>query len=234
MTNNIIPLHHERHLNLKLQESSDFTIFEREHVIPIVIHEFARAALDFPVIFVKNSQTGQFQSVILTGMSEGENLFVNKNEWGANFIPEIVKIHPFKLMKNEHDHSQLMMAIDQGSSLCNEDKGQRLFKDNGDESDYLKTRKEQITNHFEHSQITEAFIEVMTKLDVFEKCDLTITLKNEKMNLNGFYFIDEKRLNNLADDLFLDLKKRGFLQVIYSHLLSIHQIDKLVKLKTKL
>jgi hypothetical protein len=233
MTSQITALQNTLHLNLKVKDETDFSLFTKEHVIPVVVHEFSRAATDFPIVFVKNTQTGQFQSVILTGLIQGENLYMANGAWGANFVPAVLKSHPFKLLKNEHDHDQLMMGIDEGSALCHSEEGMRLFEDNGDETAYLQARKEQIITYFEQNQITEGFIKIAANLDLFAPRSLTISLKEESLNLDGFYFIDEKKLNALPDDKFLDLKNRGFLQVIYSHLLSIHQIDKLAALKMK-
>ena len=41
--------------------------------------------------------------------------------------------------------------------------------------------------------------------------------------------IDEKKLNELSDDVFLELRKLGFLTAIYAHLMSLQHTQKLVQ-----
>ena len=57
-------------------------------------------------------------------------------------------------------------------------------------------------------------------------------LNGEKIGINGVYLVDEKVLNSLSDEDFLELRKKGFLAPIYNHLGSLHQLSRLAKLKT--
>jgi predicted transcriptional regulator with HTH domain len=50
-------------------------------------------------------------------------------------------------------------------------------------------------------------------------------------NISGTYAVDAKRLNELKDSDFLELRNKNFLYPIYSHMTSISQIDRLVKLR---
>ena len=56
----------------------------------------------------------------------------------------------------------------------------------------------------------------------------------EKLALNGLYVIDEKKLENLPDAEFNELRSKGLLPIIYAHLSSMHQIARLAKMHINL
>ena len=70
-------------------------------------------------------------------------------------------------------------------------------------------------------------MKLLAELDLLAERSLNIDMDDQKINLTGIYFIDEKKLGELSDEKFLDLKKRGFLPVIYAHLMSLNQMRRL-------
>ncbi|MBW7877651.1 MAG: SapC family protein, partial [Candidatus Cloacimonetes bacterium] len=52
-------------------------------------------------------------------------------------------------------------------------------------------------------------------------------------NIAGAYVINEERLNSLSDEKFLEMRKKQYIPVIYSHLSSLSQIERLLTLKDK-
>ena len=58
--------------------------------------------------------------------------------------------------------------------------------------------------------------------------DLEVNLSGQKHNITGLFGIDEKKLNELPDDKFLDLRKSGALSLAYMQLLSVGQVQRLV------
>ena len=230
MGSNIVALQYDMHAHIRLGDIEDYSSYEKEHVIPVVVHEFVEASTDYPVVFVKNAQTGQFQPVILTALKPSGNLFVRQGKWPEGYIPRLIRNQPFGFLPNSHDETQLMMAIDLDRIQGGDSEGERLFDDNGQETDYLKARKQQLIEHFEQNQITEGFVQLILKMDLLVARSLTVDIPEDRITLRGFYFIDENKLNELSDEVFLDLRKRGFLQVIYAHLISLHQINRLANL----
>ena len=64
------PLHNEKHANTKIKNgiNIEFIGDTRKHLVPVVAHEFARIANEFPMSFVKNNETGTFQAVAMFGL----------------------------------------------------------------------------------------------------------------------------------------------------------------------
>ena len=227
----IVPLHRDQHSSLKVRDGAEFHLVQNEHIIPLVVHEFVAAASDLPIVFVKNTDTGQFQAVAMLGVKPGENLCVKDGKWLGMYVPAILSQAPFRLTPNSHNQEQLMLAINEESELVSKEEGELLFGEDGEPSQYLKKRQKGIETYFEHSQVTQGFVALMAQMDLLTERTLNIDLDGEKINLSGIYFIDEEKLGALPDEKFLDLKTRGFLPVIYAHLISLNQMRRLGQLK---
>jgi hypothetical protein len=50
-------------------------------------------------------------------------------------------------------------------------------------------------------------------------------------NIAGCYVINEERLNNLSDELFLEIRAKRYLPAVYAQLVSLAQIERLLNLK---
>jgi len=92
-------------------------------------------------------------------------------------------------------------------------------------------RLEALVSFIEFSQVTEAFTKYLADKELLVAQTLTVEIKGEKKDINGIYLVDEKKLNSLGDEEFLDLRKRGYLAPIYSFLTSTHQVARLARLK---
>jgi len=227
---NIIPLHHQTHASLKVKNSNDFTRFKEQHLIPVVIQDFIPLASEFPIVFVKNTETGQFTAVAMMGIKPNINLYCQTPSWSAEVIPSSFFNYPFSLARQNEDKDDCFVCIDTESALVNEAQGQALFDEKGEQTDYLKARTEHLLNiaqrHEQAANITQYF--ASKKLLTLKTLNLNLG-ENQKFTLDGLYVIDEKKLDALSDDEFNELRSKGLLPIIYAHLSSMHQIARLAK-----
>ena len=100
---NIVPLHHQQHANLKVQDIRDFTRFKEQHLIPVVVQDFIPLAAEFPIAFVKNTETGQFTAVAMMGIKPNINLYCQAPSWPAEVVPSSFFNYPFSLAKQNED-----------------------------------------------------------------------------------------------------------------------------------
>ena len=79
------------------------------------MHEFARAAAVYPIVFVEDKTKDAFRPVTLLGLDAGENLFVSESgKWEASYIPAIIRRYPFALANTGttgNSPSVLMKAV---------------------------------------------------------------------------------------------------------------------------
>jgi hypothetical protein len=75
----IVPIQVDVHSRIKINDSNMAHVSSQQ-VIPIVFQEFLAAARNYPIVFVKNTDTGRFQSVCVLGIKPGQNKFVKNNK----------------------------------------------------------------------------------------------------------------------------------------------------------
>ena len=66
--------------------------------IALAALEFADAAVDFPIVFVKvASPQGEpeMTPVAVFGLTAGENLYVQGSSWRARYVPAMLRMYPF-------------------------------------------------------------------------------------------------------------------------------------------
>lgn len=227
----IVPLRSDVHGKLKIRELGTFEHVKGAHMVPVTAHEFARLGAEYPIVFVKNSETDQFQSVALLGLKVGENLFVDGDKWKGVFVPGSIRNHPFVLAPAGEKKEQLMVGLIENSPLVSEEEGNALFSDAGEESEYLKAKKENLVGYLESEQMTKAFVNVLAEKELLTSQNVTVNAGGEKINLSGIYIVDEKKLSEMSEEDFADFHKRGFLPPLYAQLGSMHQFSRLAKMQ---
>jgi hypothetical protein len=118
------------------------------------------------------------------------------------------------------------------SPKISEEKGQALFDNDSQPTDYLKammSRLESLHHGHEHNK---GFISALTEAELLEPFTLEITLDNGSTNqLIGFYTINEEKLLELDGSTLEELNKQGFLQPIYMAVASYARIRALIDKK---
>ncbi|MBT8056569.1 MAG: SapC family protein, partial [Gammaproteobacteria bacterium] len=61
-------------------------------VFPI---EFTQLQMEYPIVFMRNKETGHFEPVVLFGLVENENLYLTDAGWEARYIPLTIRRQPF-------------------------------------------------------------------------------------------------------------------------------------------
>lgn len=232
MSAKLSPLNFADHGHLKITAKYNYAHVSEQQVLPLIVHEFANAATQMPVVFVKNSETGEFQPVAIMGFQPGENVFFSEDKWRGNYVPAYATHHPFALVPHPQDETQLQIIIAEDSPVVTSVEGDALFDDKGNETEYLGKRKQALGGYYENMHITKAFTQLLLKHELLVEKSLTVDLNGDKANIAGLYLVDEKKFNGLSDEAFLEFRKKGFLAPIYSHLASMHQLRNLAALKT--
>lgn len=226
-TPKIVPLNKEQHAATKINNNNAFSHISNEHLLPVVVHEFVVAGAEFPIVFVKNNDT--FQPVAMLGLAPQQNLFMQNSEWQAMYVPRAARNYPLILVKEKQDGDRLMVGVDENSERVSQVEGNALFNEDGSESEFLTYRKQQMAEYVDMGVTTHNFVERLKSLELIKEQVLTLTIKGEERRINGIYLIDEPKLNELSDEVFLELRKNGFLTAIYAQLMSLQHTQKLVK-----
>lgn len=213
-----VPLDPGRHQSLSLREGGGFGFARTAGAMVITAGEFAAAARQYPIVFAGEGPT---MPVAVLGVRTDRNLFVDdQGEWARGaYIPAYARRYPFIFMETP-DKSQLVLCIDEGSDLVVESDVRPLFR-NGQRTELIDRALEFCTSYQRDFEATRLFTEALTahELLVPNRADLR-TPSGETFSVTGFRIIDEAKFNRLPDAVFLDWRRRGWVGLVYCHLLS--------------
>lgn len=228
-----VPLKNDVHAKTKLTQSGDYTRFKTNHLIPIVFQDFFTLATEFPLVFVKNDKIGEYVPVAVMGLKEGQNLYCQTEQWQAQVIPLSFNHAPLALVRADPEGEQMLVLIDESSPMVSETEGEALFTASGEKTEYLEKRIEYMANVSQQATQTQEICKYLAGKNLFmtQQVQLRHRPDSPTYNINGIYTINEDALNALSDEDFLDLRKRGLLPLIFSHLTSLQQLRRISKLQ---
>jgi hypothetical protein len=204
------------------------------HMVPVVLSEFLRLSLQYPIVFTKNKDTGRFTCTTLFGLEKGENLFFNNDAWDALYLPLQVRRQPFFIGESEGEDDKSVICIDMNHSSINTESGEKLFDMQGNETNYLINIKNILAELFDGEKTTQAFINQLLSLNLLQPMQLQITLEDDyAVRVDGLYTVNEAALNKLTAEQLFTLHEKNHLHPIYTMITSIGHIYGLVDKKNK-
>jgi hypothetical protein len=183
------------------------------------------------VVFLEDKQNDSYRPVALLGLDAGENLFVDEQgQWSGSYIPAIIRRYPFALVKAT-DADQYIVCVDEASALLNDSEGAALFDESGQPTQVIENVKRYLGELQQMDQITSEFSSFLVQNNLLTPLNMRVNTANQVRNITGCYVINEERLNNFSDAKFLEVRQKGYLPAMYSHLISLSQIERLASLK---
>lgn len=228
-----VALQNDKHRKLKITESADYARYKDQHLVPVIAQDFFTLGAEFPVVFVKDSSGEKFVPVAIMGLREGENLYCQTGEWKAQVVPVRFNNAPFSIVRVDAEGDKLAVLIDEESPMLSETEGTPLFEEDGTKSEYLEKKVEHLTNIAEQIVQTENICKIFKEKDLLATQQLQLQHRQDSptYNIGGVFTIDEKKLNALSDEDFLDLRKQGMIPLIYAHLSSLQQLRRISEMQ---
>jgi hypothetical protein len=219
----------ERHRGLALKHEIPYSFARQVNAIPLNAVEIPAAAEFYPVAFAPAPQS---TPVAIVGLRDDENLFVSgSGEWlSGAYIPAYCRRYPFIFARGERA-AELLLAVDV-TDLGTEIGGDRRFFDEaGEPTETTRNALEFCKQYQEAAQATEAFGRALDDLGLLIDKEVDIEIPRlHRRRFSGIRIVDEKEVDALDGDLFLELRARGYLGLIYAHLFSGSRWDGLAGL----
>lgn len=198
--------------------------------------EFRDIQAHYPICFSKNPDNDDFHAIALLGFEEGENLFLNSDNWDANYIPLMLKKGPFLIgfsqQKLGEEQREPFIYFDEDSPRVSTTIGEPVFLEHGGNSQFLQQIIDVLQKLHHGHQGNKIFFEQLTQFDLLEKFTLEVTLNDGSFNkLQGLYTINEEKLNALNNESKIALFDSGSLAAIYMVLASISNFSLLIEKK---
>jgi hypothetical protein len=224
------------HKNLKVA-----TAYERElghdmgsvMVLPSEILEVQR---EYPIVFRKHPETGQFLATALLGFEQQENLFLSEGaKWQANYIPLAMTKGPFFVGINKESAGKpLVICINNDDPRVGQENGELLFDELGNPSIYLNTIRVNLFRLHEGITDTKKMVDAFLAANLIESVNMEIEFINKKaINFNGAYTINAEKLTQLDDEQIRSLNAEGYLALAYFIAGSLGNVRHLIEMKNK-
>jgi hypothetical protein len=228
----LVELSRSAHAGLKITRDGAEATAAGQHLIPIVVSEFRRAAVQYPIVFAKNPQTGRFAPYVLTGLAPEENLFWSGTELDVAYVPLNVRRQPFYVGSSGDVAG--VLCIDMESPCLDESGSNALVNPDGSDSAYLQSVLAVLGELVAGRAPTEQFVAALLSLDLLAPLLLDIVLEDgTPLKVQGLYGVDEDKLRQLAAAQLARLFSSGHLDLIYAVLLASGQIFNLIRLKNR-
>lgn len=221
----LAPLSAENHKGLRVARGS--YAFAREATsVHLTGSEFLAASGDYPIVFVMAGDAPI--PIALLGLRKEQNLFVDgRGQWRqGSYVPAYFRRYPF-LFPETQDPQKLAILIDEASPLVSTDKGAALYE--GGKQAAALTQAIELGKQFHVDQArTRAALRALKDNGLFESRDLPVNVPGaRRLVLKAFHIVDQKKFSNLSNDVFLDLRTTGALDLAYFHFASLGRLARL-------
>jgi hypothetical protein len=225
-----VPLNRTEHKDLRIKPIPNLKFASTVHSVPLTGVEFPAAARDLPILFggLTPEDAGP---MALLGLRENENLLVNETgQWEANtYIPAFVRRYPFVLAEKPagQEGDDFTVFLDEAYEGFGTTEGDRLFKEDGAETELLANAVKFLGEFQQHVGRTQWFMEQLRKHNLLEPRNIRLEKDGKSINLNGLFVVNEDKLRQLDEKTTHEFLREGVFGWIYAHLLSLSNIDRM-------
>lgn len=230
---NIQKLNNLEHAQLKIKQSPCDA--DRIMFVPVYTSEMRALQSNFPLMFYKSPDNGALVPVALFGFEQGENLFIDGDRWTSQYIPMLIQRGPLMIATDGQTYSgepSRVIAIDIDHPNVSETEGEPLFLEFGGNTAYLDRLALMLEGIHQGHTLTPAFVEALNQHELITAITLKITLNNgQDHTLEGFYAVDDEKLQTLNEEAIADLHRQGHLTPAFMMVASQSQLKRLIELK---
>ena len=227
-----VPLNRNQHKDLRLKGIPSLKFAAAAHSVPLTGAEFPVAARDVPILFAGQSMEDAGPMALL-GRRQNENLLVDENgQWApGTYVPAFVRRYPFILAEKPAgaEGDDFTVFLDEAYEGFGSEEGERLFKEDGSDSEMLANAVGFLGEFQQHVARTRWFMDQLRKHQLLEPRNIRLEKDGNAINLNGLFVVNEEKLRQLDEKTAHEFLKEGVLGWIYAHLLSLPNIDRLVQ-----
>lgn len=221
----VVPISKKKHAEWSIEPLNDYSFAKEANSVPLTAIEFSQAMREYTIVFAEHSET--IMPIAVLGVKNKENLYVSgEGGWTAKYIPAFVRRYPFVFTASPEGNT-FALCLDEKFAGCNQEgKGNALFTESGERSGYLENVLKFVNHYQTEYQRTEAFCRKLKELGILEAMQAQFrTPSGEQFALTGFQMVNRKRLVELDGGVLSELAKSGGLELIYSHLLSLGNLQ---------
>ncbi len=227
-----IPLDAKEHVDLGLKKNFGLNFTREVNAVPINMIEMPQICHFYPIGFSPDKMA---TPVAIIGLRDNENLFLDKKgHWEPDtYIPAYIRRYPF-IFSEAPGTDQLALCIDVHKDIIEAKGDQPFFDKDSKPTQLAQNALEFCKSYHAAAQQTLQFSQALNDSGILVERQAEINIGDgKKINFAGFRIIDEKKLAELDEAIFLDWRKKGWIPFLYAHLFSGAQWQRLTQLLNK-
>lgn len=222
----IMPLTAQRHGAVTIGPRPDPAYGARHNHAVLGLSEIAQAANDYPVVLIKDGETGAFSMAALFGFAPGQNAFVVDGGWRATWVPGTMLRYPFY----RDEAAPHGLAVDEDCALLGLAGGEALFS-GGEPTGFTLRIAEIIGALVEDIVAAQAMARTLVSHALVRPLTLVLTGADGHENqIDGLYGISQQALDELDDEAVVALHRAGALRAANVMAASLGQMERVRQL----
>ncbi len=201
----------------------------------VVPQEFRRLACEYPILFRHDPAGKSFSALALLGFEEGENLFLEGDQWRATLRPLSIAIRPFLVGRPREDGAPGQVHIDLDHPRASTTgEGTLVFDETGRPTPFLEEVAAMLGALDEGYRASGAFFAALDRYDLIEPFAMDVAMPDGGQHrLVGYHLINEDKLAALEPGALAELHRDGHLLPAYAALISLGNLAKLARRKAE-
>lgn len=223
------------HGDLRIRTSAGPMLGDATMASLVVPAEFRRLSCEYPILFRYDTAQRSFSALALLGFEDGENLFVEGDEWQASCRPLAIAVQPFLVGRSQSGDGPSQVHIDTAHPrVASGDDGVAVFDEAGQPTPFLEEIAGMLGALDEGYRASGEFYAALDRYDLLEPFSMDVTLNSGASHrLVGYHLINEERLRGLEPAVLAELHLAGHLEPIFMALASLGNLAKLVRRKDR-
>lgn len=208
-------------------------------MVPAFPSEFAELQREYPIFLRRDAATGEWQSVVLLGFEQRENLFLQEGRWNASYLPGAAAKGPFLIGFQEQRIDgaltrDAVIHVDLDHPRVNTTTGEPVFLPQGGNSPYLDHIATVLRGIRDGSAYAASMFASFEANQLIQPVKLDVQVDEQHhVAVNGLHGIDRDRLASLDGPALLELNRAGYLEGAYLMLASLHNMRRLIAEKQR-
>lgn len=226
-------LNSDEHAGLRIRTEHSAELGDAVMASFTVPLEFRRIQHDFPILFRREDESGRFSALALLGFESGENLFLEGDQWLADYKPLALANQPFLIGRSAEGDAPIQIHIDlDHPRISTNGEGVLLFDAAGRPTPFLDQISDMLNQLDTGYRTSGDFFAALERYELLEPFALDVELQGgSKRRMVGYHLINEEKLRALEAGIIAALHSEGHLMPIFMALASLSNLPKLVGLK---
>ncbi len=226
-----VPVRSDEHQDKYWKKPADYAFASKLAMVTLVGSEVGRAALSMPMAFVR--QKAGYELMAVLSVIPGKNLFVDSSgQWLGDYIPLLLKAFPFQVVKAGGSDQQVVCVHKNAVVDTPSHDTEPFFSEDGTMSGPVEKVVQSLKKLVAQNRHIRKMAGELAEMGLLSPWELKANINGRETKVENLLRVDEKKLGELDDQQFLELRKSNALALAYTQMLSSNHRDVFRRLLT--